>query len=74
MSKSITIVRQFKGVGIDAFLRGYDMETGEELRRAVYHGRIVYLKCGKQIGLPGLKKKENKCNVTLNQEEYKMPF
>lgn len=75
MNKNSTIIiRQKNGIGIDSKLHGYDMETGEELRRAVYHGRIVYLKKGKQIGLPTLKKKENKCSIIIKQQIFQLPF
>lgn len=71
MSESITIVRQFRGVGIDAKLNGYDMETMQPVRRSVYHGRIVYIVNGKQIGLPSINKSTNRCKIIF---EHLPPF
>lgn len=71
MNTSITIVRKFRGVGIDRFLNGYNMETENPLPRKVYHGRMVYMLDGKQIGLPSIMKECNRCNVIFN---CLMPF
>lgn len=66
MSQSITIVRQYKGVGIDSHLNGYDMATATLLPRKVYHGRIVYHLNGKQIGLPSISKGVNRCKIIFD--------
>lgn len=65
MSQSITIVRQYKGVGIDSHLNGYDMATATLLPRKVYHGRIVYPLNGKQIGLPSIRDDANRCRIVF---------
>lgn len=56
MKEPITIVRKYRGVGIDRFLNGYNMHTCKPLKRAVYHGRIVYIINGNQVGLHSLSK------------------
>ncbi len=71
MSESITIVRQFRGVGIDTKLNGYNMATMQPVRRSVYHGRIVYIVNGKQIGLPSISAAQNKCNIIIDNS---LPF
>lgn len=71
MNQSITIVRQYKGVGIDSKLNGFDMETQKSIKRSVYHGRIVYILNGKQIGVSSIKKESNRCNIIFDNT---MPF
>ena len=71
MSQSIAIVRTFKGVGIDSKLNGYCMATQRALPRKVYHGRIVYLINGKQVGLPSIRLDKNRCRITFDNS---LPF
>ncbi len=71
MNENITIVRQYRGVGIDAKLNGYNMASQKPVRKAVYHGRIVYLINGKQVGLPSIRMYKNRCSITFDNS---LPF
>lgn len=71
MNQNITIIRKYKGVGIDSHLNGYDLATTKPLPRKVYHGRMVYLLDGKQIGLPSIRKDANRCKIIFDNS---IPF
>jgi len=62
-NKTVTIIRQAKGVGIDKYLNGYDMNYLKLLKRKVYNGRLCFILNGKPIGYSTIKK--NKCNIAI---------
>ncbi len=61
MKSEIVIVAQYRGIGIDAQLNGYDMVTEKKVPRNFYNGRLCF---GKQrVGINSLKK--NRCQVVI---------
>ena len=56
LHKEVTIVREVNGIGITSNLIGYHIATGQELRRAVWQGRLVYIHGKNHVGYATLKK------------------
>jgi hypothetical protein len=63
MINKVVIIAQYRGIGIDAKLNGYDMLTEKKVKKNFYNGRLCF---GKQrVGIASLRKEENRCNVII---------
>lgn len=63
---TITIIRQYNGMGIDKYLNGYNLETVKPVQKKFYNGRLCYVHNGKVIGLATIKN-QPKCRIELKQ-------
>ena len=66
----VIIVREYRGIGIDYQLNGYNMETKMPIKKHYCNGGIRY-KSGKKLVSLNQLRKQPRVNIVLNE---KLPF